>query len=133
MHFSSVFTREILVRYLYQKHFRERGLKEKCNHGLHKRRVHRWFTGGSQGVHRGVHEKGGFTKMRVHKNGGSRELHLPLMLGIEFNGRGIKYAFQFSVHERDTSSLPVPEKKFKGTEGERLGLGQLVVNPEVVS
>ena len=30
----------------------------------------------------------------------------------------------------DTSSLPVPETKFKGSEGERLG--QLVVTPEVV-
>ena len=30
----------------------------------------------------------------------------------------------------DTSSLPVPETKFNGTEGERLG--QLVVTPEVV-
>ena len=31
----------------------------------------------------------------------------------------------------DTSSLPVPEPKFKGSEGERLG--QLVVTPEVVA
>ena len=30
----------------------------------------------------------------------------------------------------DTSSLPVPETKFKGSEGE--SLGQLVVTPEVV-
>ena len=30
----------------------------------------------------------------------------------------------------DTSSLPVPETKFDGSEGERLG--QLVVTPEVV-
>ena len=30
----------------------------------------------------------------------------------------------------DTSSLPVPETKFKGSEGERLG--QLIVTPEVV-
>ena len=30
----------------------------------------------------------------------------------------------------DTSSLPVPETKFEGSEGERLG--QLVVTPEVV-
>ena len=29
----------------------------------------------------------------------------------------------------DTSSLPVPETKFKGSEGERLG--QLLVTPEV--
>ena len=31
----------------------------------------------------------------------------------------------------DTSSLPVPQTKFNGSEGERLG--QLVVNPEVVA
>ena len=31
----------------------------------------------------------------------------------------------------DTSSLPVPETKFKGSEGERLW--QLVVTPEVVA
>ena len=31
----------------------------------------------------------------------------------------------------DTSSLPVPETKFKGSEGERLG--QLIVTPEVVA
>ena len=31
----------------------------------------------------------------------------------------------------DISSLPVPETKFKGSEGERLG--QLVVTPEVVA
>ena len=31
----------------------------------------------------------------------------------------------------DTSSLPVPESKFNGSEGERLG--QLVVTPEVVA
>ena len=30
----------------------------------------------------------------------------------------------------DTSSIPVPETKFKGSEGERLG--QLVVTPDVV-
>ena len=37
-----------------------------------------------------------------------------------------------SVYTReDTSLLPVPEKKFKGSEGERLG--QLVVTPEVIS
>ena len=34
------------------------------------------------------------------------------------------------ITREDTSSLPVPETKFKGSEGERLG--QLVVNPEVV-
>ena len=31
----------------------------------------------------------------------------------------------------DTSSLPLPETKFKGSAGERLG--QLVVTPEVVA
>ena len=31
----------------------------------------------------------------------------------------------------DTSSLPVPETKFNGSEGERLG--QLIVTPEVVA
>ena len=31
----------------------------------------------------------------------------------------------------DTSSLPVPETKFNGTEGERLG--QLVITPEVLA
>ena len=30
----------------------------------------------------------------------------------------------------DTSSLPVPETKFNGSEGERFG--QLVITPEVV-
>ena len=49
-----------------------------------------------------------------------------------FNGRGITHALQFSVFTReDTSSLPVPETKFNGTEGERLG--QLVVTQEVVA
>ena len=37
-----------------------------------------------------------------------------------------------SVFKREnTSSLPVPETKFKGSEGERLG--QSVVTPEVVA
>ena len=37
-----------------------------------------------------------------------------------------------SVFKReDTSSLPVPETKFNGPDGERLG--QLVVTPEVVA
>ena len=37
-----------------------------------------------------------------------------------------------SVFTRDdTSSLPVPETKFEGSEGERLA--QLVLNPEVVA
>ena len=31
----------------------------------------------------------------------------------------------------DTSSLPVPETKFEGSEGERVG--QLVVTPDVVA
>ena len=39
-----------------------------------------------------------------------------------FNGRGIKYALQFSVHARRYySSLPVPETKFKGSEGGKVG------------
>ena len=37
----------------------------------------------------------------------------------------------FSVQQIDTSSIPVTETKFKGSEGERLG--QLVVTPEVVA
>ena len=48
-----------------------------------------------------------------------------------FNGRGIKNTLQFSVHEEDTSSLPVPETKFNGSEEERSG--QLIVTPEVVA
>ena len=36
-----------------------------------------------------------------------------------------------SVFRENTSSLPVPETKFNGSEGERLG--QLVVTPEVVA
>ena len=36
-----------------------------------------------------------------------------------------------SVFTREASSLPVPETKFNGTEGERLG--QLVITPEVVA
>ena len=50
-----------------------------------------------------------------------------------FNGRGIKYALQFSVHagRYEFVILPVPETKFKGSEGEKLG--QLVVTPEVVA
>ena len=44
---------------------------------------------------------------------------------------------QLNMHFRsvftreDTCSLPVPETKFNGSEGERLG--QLVVTPEVVA
>ena len=46
-------------------------------------------------------------------------------------------AEEFNMHfssvftREDTSSLPVPATKFKGSEGERLG--QLVVTPEVVA
>ena len=47
-----------------------------------------------------------------------------------FNGRGIKHALQFNVHKRRYYFVPVPETKFNGPEGERLG--QLVVTPEVV-
>ena len=39
------------------------------------------------------------------------------------------YSSVFKIE--DTDSLPVPETKFSGTEGERLG--QLVVTPEVVA
>ena len=39
--------------------------------------------------------------------------------------------FRSVFTREDTSSLPVPETKFKGSEGERLG--QLVVTPEVVA
>ena len=38
--------------------------------------------------------------------------------------------FSSVLTREDTSSLPVPETKFKGSEGERLG--QVVVTPEVV-
>ena len=49
-----------------------------------------------------------------------------------FNGRGIKYALQCSVFtSEDTSSLPVPETKFNGSEEEKLG--QLIVTPKVVA
>ena len=51
--------------------------------------------------------------------------------------QGVLMADELNVHfssvftREDTSSLPVPETKFEGTEGERLG--QLVVTPEVVA
>ena len=38
--------------------------------------------------------------------------------------------FSLVFTREDTSSIPVPETKLKGSEGERLG--QLVVTPEVV-
>ena len=50
--------------------------------------------------------------------------------------QGFLMAEEFNMHfssvftREDTSSIPVPETKFKGSEGERLG--QLVVTPEVV-
>ena len=50
---------------------------------------------------------------------------------------GFLMAEELNLHFRsvfmreDTSSLPVPETKFNGSEGERLG--QLVVTPEVVA
>ena len=42
-------------------------------------------------------------------------------------------AEELNMHftREDTSSLPVPEKKFNGPEGKMLG--QLVVTPEVVA
>ena len=51
--------------------------------------------------------------------------------------KGFLMAEELNMHfssvftREDTSSLPVPETKFKGSEGERLG--QLVVTPEVVA
>ena len=50
--------------------------------------------------------------------------------------QGFLMAEELNMHfssvftREDTSSIPVPETKFKGSEGERLG--QLVVTPEVV-
>ena len=34
-----------------------------------------------------------------------------------FNDRGIKYALQFSVHERRYYFVTLPEKKFAGPDG----------------
>ena len=51
--------------------------------------------------------------------------------------QGVLMAEELNMHfssvftREDTSSLPVPETKFEGSEGERLG--QLVVTPEVVA
>ncbi len=51
--------------------------------------------------------------------------------------KGFLMAEELNMHfssvftREDTSSLPVPEKMFNGSEGERLG--QLVVTPEVVA
>ena len=51
--------------------------------------------------------------------------------------QGFLMAEELNIHfssvftREDTSSLPVPETKFKGSDGERLG--QLVVTPEVVA
>ena len=51
--------------------------------------------------------------------------------------QGFLMAEELNMHfssvftREDTSSLPVPETKFNGSEGERLG--QLVVTPEVVA
>ena len=50
--------------------------------------------------------------------------------------QGFLMAKELNIHfssvftREDTSSIPVPETKFKGSEGERLG--QLVVTPKVV-
>ena len=50
---------------------------------------------------------------------------------------GVLMAEELNMHfssvftREDTSSLPVPETKFNGTEGERLG--QLVITPEVLA
>ena len=48
-----------------------------------------------------------------------------------FNGRGIKYALQFSVHERRYLFVTCTRNKVQWIRGE--GLGQLVVTPEVVA
>ena len=51
--------------------------------------------------------------------------------------QGVLMAEELNMHlssvftREDTSSLPVPESKFEGSEGERLG--QLVVTPEIVA
>ena len=51
--------------------------------------------------------------------------------------QGFLMAEELNMHfssvftKEDTSSLPVPETKFNGSEGEMLG--QLVMTPEVVS
>ena len=51
--------------------------------------------------------------------------------------QGVLMAEELNIHfsavftREDTSSLPAPETKFEGSEGERLG--QLVVTPEVVA
>ena len=51
--------------------------------------------------------------------------------------QGVLMAEELNMHfssvitREDTSSLPVPETKFEGSEGERLG--QLVVTPEIVA
>ena len=52
-------------------------------------------------------------------------------------GRRFLMAEELNMHfssvftQENTSSLPVPETKFNGSEGEKLG--QLVVTPEVVA
>ena len=56
--------------------------------------------------------------------------------GIKIS-QGCLMAEELNMHfssvftREDTSSLPVPETKFNGSEGERLG--QLIVTPEVVA
>ena len=62
--------------------------------------------------------------------------HWRTMLGIIIT-QGFLMAEELNMHfssvftREDTSSLPLPETKFKRSEGERLG--QLVVTPEVVA
>ena len=57
------------------------------------------------------------------------------MLGIITEGslmaKELKKQFSSVFTKEDTSSLPVPETKFNGSEGERLG--QLVLFPTVVA
>ena len=61
--------------------------------------------------------------------------HWRTMLGIYTEG--VLMAEELNMHfssvftREDTSSLPVPETDFEGSEGERLG--QLVVTPDVVA
>ena len=51
----------------------------------------------------------------------------------QVNHSGCRFCTIFTLvfTREDTSSLPVPETKFNGTEGERLG--QLVITPEVIA
>ena len=78
----------------------------------------------------------------VHNACSVTQQHVPIYVNANketFNivTQGFLMAEELNMHfssvftREDTSSLPVPETKFKGSEGERLG--QLVVTPEVVA